>query len=135
MLVLERMGLSPADLLAVRSARPTVPTFGEYVPVVAEAGHAATRGAYGSYRIRVVEHWRDRRLDEPTSLEIRQLITYVKSHVVPRRNARGGRSAAEHLVAALRCLYRHAQNDRLITQRTILPAGWTSHGDCLRPGG
>jgi len=29
--------------------------------------------------------------------------------VVARRNARGGRSATEHLVAALRCLYRHAE--------------------------
>ncbi|HEU5391208.1 MAG TPA: hypothetical protein VFV73_35430 [Streptosporangiaceae bacterium] len=32
-----------------------------------------------------------------------------------RRNARGGRSATEHLVAALRCLYRHAEDDGLIT--------------------
>jgi integrase len=31
--------------------------------------------------------------------------------VVARRNARGGRSAAEHLIAALRCIYRHAEND------------------------
>jgi hypothetical protein len=30
---------------------------------------------------------------------------------VARRNARGGRSAAEHLVAALRCLYKHAEDD------------------------
>ena len=33
-----------------------------------------------------------------------------------RRNARGGRSAAEHLVAALRCLYKHAEDDGLINQ-------------------
>src|SRR5262249_4460262 len=32
------------------------------------------------------------------------------------RNARGGRSAAEHLIAALRCLYRHAEDDNLITR-------------------
>jgi hypothetical protein len=30
-------------------------------------------------------------------------MTHVKTHVVARRNARGGRSVAEHLVAALRC--------------------------------
>ena len=35
--------------------------------------------------------------------------------MVARRNARGGRSAAEHLVAALRCLYKHAEDDGLIT--------------------
>ena len=33
-------------------------------------------------------------------------MVYVKTDVVARRNARGGRSAEEHLVAALRCLYR-----------------------------
>jgi integrase len=42
-------------------------------------------------------------------------MSYVKTHVVARRNARGGRSATEHLVAALRCLYRHAEDDGLIT--------------------
>jgi len=42
-------------------------------------------------------------------------MSYVKTHVVARRNARGGRSATEHLVAALRCLYKHAEDDGLIT--------------------
>src|SRR5579864_8489051 len=43
-------------------------------------------------------------------------MAYVKTHVVPRRNARGGRSAAEHLVAALRCLYQRAVEDGLIAE-------------------
>lgn len=34
--------------------------------------------------------------------------------MVARRNTRGGRSAGEHLIAALRCLYRHAEDDSLI---------------------
>ena len=34
--------------------------------------------------------------------------------MVARRNARGGRSAAAHLIAALRCVYRHAENDGYI---------------------
>ena len=42
-------------------------------------------------------------------------MSYVKTHLVARRNARGGRSATEHLVAALRCLYKHAEDDRYIT--------------------
>jgi hypothetical protein len=33
--MLERMGISPAELLDVASARPCAPTFAEYVPVVA----------------------------------------------------------------------------------------------------
>jgi len=102
LVLLERMGLSPADLVAVPREQRAVPTFAEYVPVVSAAVSAGTRRAYGSYWNRVVDQWGDRRLDEPTVSEIRQLMVYVKTHVVARRNARGGRSAEEHLVAALR---------------------------------
>ncbi|HUZ55471.1 MAG TPA: hypothetical protein VMU94_23440 [Streptosporangiaceae bacterium] len=116
LLVLERMGLSPADLTAVPAGQVQVPTFAGYVPVVAGAVSAGTRRAYGSYWNRVVEQWGERRLDEVTPSEIRQLMRYTREHVVPRRNARGGRSAQEHLVAALRCLYRRAVDDGLITE-------------------
>jgi hypothetical protein len=83
---------------------------------VSAAVSAGTRRAYGSYWNRVLEQWGDRRLDEPTPSEIRQLMAYVKTHVVARRNARGGRSAEEHLVAALRCLYQRAVDDGLIAE-------------------
>jgi integrase/recombinase XerC len=116
LVLLERMGLTPADLAAVPQDRPEVPTFAEYVPVVSAAVSAGTRRAYGSYWNRVVDQWGGRRLDEPAPSEIRALMAYVKTHVVARRNARGGRSAQEHLVAALRCLYRHAVDDGLITE-------------------
>ena len=116
LVVLERMGLSPADLTAVPQPRKPVPTFAEYVPVVSAAVSAGTRRAYGSYWNRIIEQWGDRRLDEPTPSEIRQLMAYVKTHVVARRNARGGRSAQEHLVAALRCLYQRAVDDGLIAE-------------------
>jgi hypothetical protein len=116
LVLLERTGLSPADLVAAPKDRAVVPTFAEYVPVVSAAVSAGTRRAYGSYWNRIVEHWGARRLDEPTSSDIRQLMTWVKTHVVTRRNARGGRSAQEHLVAALRCLYRRAVEDGLISE-------------------
>ena len=116
LVLLERMRLSPADLGAVPQHRPEVPTFAEYVPVVSAAVSAGTRRAYGSYWNRVIEHWGGRRLDEPTPSEIRQLMTHVKIHVVARRNARGGRSAAEHLVTALRCVYQRAVEDGLIAE-------------------
>jgi integrase/recombinase XerC len=116
LLVLERMGLSPADLTAVPQPRKPVSTFAEYVPVVSAAVSDGTRRAYGSYWNRITEQWGDRRLDEPTPSEIRHLMTYVKTHVVARRNARGGRSAQEHLVAALRCLYQRAVDDGLIAE-------------------
>jgi integrase/recombinase XerC len=116
LVVLERMGLSPADLTAVPQPRKPVPTFAEYVPVVSAAVSDGTRRAYGSYWNRITGQWGDRRLDEPTPSEIRQLMAYVKTHVVARRNARGGRSAQEHLVAALRCLYQRAVDDGLIAE-------------------
>ena len=68
--VLERMGLSPADLTAVPQPRKQVPTFAEYVPVVSAAVSDGTRRAYGSYWNRIVEHWGSRRLDEPAPSEI-----------------------------------------------------------------
>ena len=116
LVLLERMGLSPADLAAAPQNRAVVPTFAEYVPMVSAAVTAGTRRAYGSYWNRIVEHWGTRRLDEPTPSDIRQLMAWVKAHVVARRNARGGRSAQEHLVAALRCLYRRAIEDGLISE-------------------
>ncbi|MEU8073771.1 site-specific integrase [Micromonospora sp. NPDC049151] len=113
-LLLARMGISPADLIDAVSDRPPAPTFAEYVPVVSAAVSDGTRRAYGSYWKRVLEHWGQRRLDEPTPSEIEQLAEYAKTHVVARRNARGGRSAAEHLIAALRCLYKRAVADGYI---------------------
>jgi len=116
LVLLERMGLSPADLVAAPRKQKAMPTFAEYVPVVSAAVSAGTRRAYGSYWNRILEHWGSRRLDEIAPSEIRQLMTWVKTHVVTRRNARGGRSAQEHLVAALRCLYQRAVEDGLIAE-------------------
>jgi integrase len=110
-LLLARLGVSPTDLLNSAATRVPTPTFAEYVPVVRASVSDGTRRVYGSYWNRIVERWGARRLDEPTPSEINQLAEHVKTHVVARRNARGGRGAAEHLIAAMRCLYRHAEND------------------------
>ena len=114
LVVLKSMGLSPGDLTAAPRDRAAVPTFADYVPVVSAAVTDGTRKAYGSYWNRVVEQWGARRLDEPTPSDIRHLMTLVKAGAVQRRNSRGGRSSQEHLVAALRCLYRQAEDDGLI---------------------
>jgi integrase len=113
-LLLARLGVSPADLLGPAAQRREVPTFAAYVPVVAEGVGAGTRRVYGSYWNRIVEQWGGRRLDEPTPSDVARLVEHVRTHVVARRNARGGRSAAEHTIAALRCVYRHAIADGLI---------------------
>ena len=113
MLVLERMGLTPPTCCPPR--RPgRRPTFAEYIPVVSALVSDGCRRAYGSYWNRVTGQWGSRGIDEPMPSEIRQLVQHVRANVVPRRNSRGGRSAAEHLIAALRCLYKHAEDDGLI---------------------
>ncbi|UQU62507.1 site-specific integrase [Couchioplanes caeruleus] len=114
-LLLERMGISVEDLTSTPAPRQ-VPTFAEYTPLVAAAASPGSRKAYGTYWRRVVQYWGDRRLDEPTPTEIDLLKARIQAEVVPRRNARGGRSAAEHLIAALRCLYRRAVADGLIRE-------------------
>lgn len=103
-LLLARMGISPAELLQSAPSRPLAPTFAEYIPIVSAAVSAGTLRAYGSYWNRVLDQWGQRRLDEPTPSDVERLAVYVRTHVVARRNARGGRSAAEHLIAALRCV-------------------------------
>ena len=96
---------------------PEIPAAPDDVPVVSGAVSDGTRRAYGTYWNRVVEHWGDRRLDEPTPSDIRNLMTLVKAGAVQRRNSRGGRSSQEHLVGALRCPYARAEDDGHINQR------------------
>ncbi|MBA8823850.1 site-specific recombinase XerD [Saccharopolyspora lacisalsi] len=115
-LLLARMGLSPEDLVATPGEKPPAPTFADYVPQVAEAVSEGTRRVYRSYWNKITTVWGARRLDEPTASEIKQLTEQVRTQVVQRRNARGDRSAAEHCIAALRCVYNHAVADGLISE-------------------
>ncbi|MER5393096.1 hypothetical protein [Saccharopolyspora sp. NPDC002686] len=114
-LLLGRLGVSVDDLVSAPSARPLAPTFAEYIPQVSTAVSAGTRRVYGSYWNRINDQWGDRRLDEPTPLEIKRFAEKTRSQLVKRRNARGGRGAAEHFIAAMRCLYNHAVADDLVS--------------------
>jgi integrase/recombinase XerC len=102
---LDRAGMTPI--------RP-VPTFTDYIPQVRAAVTAGTLRAYDTYWQRIITHWGDRRLNEPTPTEIKELAQLARQNAITRRNSRGGGSAAEHLIAALRCIYQHAINDRLL---------------------
>ncbi len=115
-LLLARMGLSPEQLVAALSEQVPAPTFADYIPTVSDAVSDGTRRAYRSYWNKILTAWAQRRLDEPTASEIKQLAEQVRAQVVQRRNARGGRSAAEHCIAALRCLYNHAVADGLMAE-------------------
>jgi integrase/recombinase XerC len=46
-----------------------------------------------------------------TASDISQLAGHIMATVAKRGNARGGRGAAEHLIAAFRCMYKFAVAD------------------------
>ncbi|MFD9735686.1 tyrosine-type recombinase/integrase [Umezawaea sp. NPDC059074] len=115
-LLLARLGISAEQLLEKPGKDRPVPTIREYLEGVSEAVPPGTRRVYDTYWRRVVDVWGDRLLTEPTPLEIKRLSEQIKSQVVVRKNSRGGRTAAEHLIAALRCMYRHAVADKLMSE-------------------
>jgi hypothetical protein len=108
------MGVSPRGTAGDCPPASQIQTFAVYVPQAADTVSAGTRRVYGSYWERILDQWGKRRLDEITPSEVRELVEHVKVRVVARRNARGGRNAAEHLIGALRCLYRRAEDDGFI---------------------
>lgn len=114
--LLDQLGIAPEDLLdrATASRPARMPTIDEYLDRVSGAVSPGTQRVYGTYWRKVSEAWGQRRLDEPTPSEVRELAEQVRAAAVIRRNSRGGRSAAEHLIGALRCIYRHAEDDGLI---------------------
>lgn len=118
-ILLARMGITPEQLLAgPPSSAParSMPTFAEYIDRVSSVVTAGTRRVYDTYWKRIRQVWGKRRIDEPTPLEIKQLAEDTKSAAVARSNSRGGRTAAEHLISALRCLYKYAAADGLIAE-------------------
>jgi integrase/recombinase XerC len=121
-ILLARLGVTPEELLGAPSRTPLsprspqLPTFAEYIDRVSAVVSPGTRRVYDSYWRRIRQEWGNRRLDEPTPLEIKEFAERVKAGAVVRSNSRGGRTAAEHLISAMRCLYRHAVADRLLTE-------------------
>lgn len=115
-LLLARMGLSLDDLMTHQPSTQPAPTFAEYIPRVSDAVSQSTRRAYTPYWTRILDAWGQRRLDEPNASDIKRLAEHTRSQITPRRNSRGGRSAVEHLIAALRCLYTHAVADGLLSE-------------------
>lgn len=116
-LLLDRLGVSVEQLLDTTTTPSDMPTFTVYIARVSQAVTHGTLRVYETYWNRIRDVWGNRRLDEPTALEIQQLAEKTKRMVVVRRNARGGHLAAEHMIAALRCLYRFAVADGLIPAR------------------
>jgi integrase len=114
--LLAKMGIDPADLLQDPAGPTQIPTFADYIPRVSQAVTDGTRRVYSTYWNHVVKAWGPRPITSVTPLEISHLAEHIKTNVIPRRNARGGRGAAEHLIGALRCMYNHAVADRLLPE-------------------
>jgi integrase/recombinase XerC len=115
-LLLEKIGVSPADLLRTSSETRDIPLLADYIPRVSEAVSSGTRRVYSPYWNRVLKAWGPRPLTDVTALDVSQLSEQMKAKAVERRNGRGGRSAAEHMIAALRCVYKYAAADGIIAE-------------------
>ncbi|UKD57079.1 site-specific integrase [Amycolatopsis sp. FU40] len=115
-LVIDKLGVSAEQLLSGTMTSPCpAPTFADYIPRVARAVSPGARRTYQPYWNLLLQVRPDRPITEPTPTEFLHLSAHVKAEAQIRRNHRGGTSAAEHFIAAARCLYRHAELDRIIT--------------------
>jgi site-specific recombinase XerD len=119
-MMMERFGLTPADLAAGREPARAVPTFADYIPVVlATMPSGRTREHYRTYWDKILAQptWAPRRLDEPTAADLQVLCEAIRAARVIRRSDRGGREVVRHVIDALRRLYKHAENNRIIDPR------------------
>src|ERR1700744_5717922 len=106
--LLASLGISPADLAGSPATAQEAPSFAAYVPRVADAASPGARRVYGTYWNMAVREWGSRAITSVAAIEVSQLAEKARSSAVHRRNGRGGRGAAEHLIGALRCLYQFA---------------------------
>ncbi|GAA3571040.1 hypothetical protein GCM10022222_63930 [Amycolatopsis ultiminotia] len=84
---------------------------------MAELVSPNTARSYGSYWKKALAARPERRLDEITASDIKTMSEKVKATALVRSNSRAGRNAAENFIAAMRCLYRHAEADGTIDER------------------
>ncbi|MCS7483714.1 hypothetical protein ACFFQW_35185 [Umezawaea endophytica] len=117
--MMETFDLRLEDLVAGAVAR-VVPTFAEVDPLVREWVPGPSRRIYGTYWDRIVTWWGERRLDEPTVVEVQELIEHVRETAVVRRSSNGGKGAALHAYYALACVYRYAVEVDILTARQTL---------------
>lgn len=82
-----------------------------------------TDGSLVAYWKKIVGRWGDRRLDEPTPSEIKQLGEHIRTTVVVGSNSRGGTSAVENFITAIRCVYTRPLTTGSSARSTTRPAG------------
>lgn len=117
LLILHKLGVDPRQLVEARlHGSESMPTFSQYIPRVTNAVGPGARNAYSPYWQRVLLVWADRTIDDVSALDVSSIAEQAKQGAVLRRNSRGGRSAAEHTIGALRCLYSFAVAEGLISE-------------------
>lgn len=109
-LLIDGLGLRAADLrVPLRT-----PTIAEYLPTVTAAATPNMRRTYGPYWTRAAEYFTARTIDELRTSDILAFQRHIVATARQRKNSRGGRTAGEHAIRALRCVYRLAVQDGLI---------------------
>ncbi|MGW4091405.1 tyrosine-type recombinase/integrase [Nocardia sp. NPDC004750] len=119
-MMMERFGLTLADLSVWTGSARTVPTFTEYIPqVLASMPEGSTRDHYETYWNKILAQpgWGARRLDEPTTADLQGLCEAIRAQRVIRRSDRGGRDVVRNVIDVLRRLYKHAEDNRVIDPR------------------
>jgi integrase len=105
-----------AALTALGAAVPArpIPTVEAYLQVVQRAAKKTTSDTYGTYWRLLVRELGDKRLDEVYATDLKALAKTARQSAVKRRNSRGGVSAEENCVGALRAFFRCAVDDGLL---------------------
>jgi integrase len=113
-IVLVKLGLSlnqVADL-----AKPKVmPTFAEYAPEVEKTTPETSSKTWKFYWNVLVDEWGDRPIDEPRASEINQLANLVQQRAAAKSPSYTGQGARSLFIDAVKCFYRCAAGDKLIT--------------------
>lgn len=108
---LTELGVTVADLQSPAPEKRPIPTLAAYLPHVrAAAGPGASR-TYSSYWDRMATEWGERPLDQITASDIAAMHHTAAASTIKRRNARAGRHAGEHVIAAARAIYVRAIAD------------------------
>lgn len=88
-----------------------MPTVADYLPTVEAAARSTISRTYASYWRLLVARLGDKRLDQVRTTDLRALANCARTGARKRRNSRGGVSAEENCVAALRAFFRCAVED------------------------
>ena len=103
-----------------RLDEPHVPTVQEYFDVVLAASAEGTRKTYLTYWKHLTVKLGDVPINQVTASALQTVALEAKTNARKRRNSRGGRSAQENCVGALRAFFARAVMDNLIDKNPAM---------------